>query len=135
MEQQIQPMDVPELPPEKIELFERKFLAGQKPKGWKRWMGLAATNGETVFISPRVVGMSDMEAVLCCGYDATPMVTAYKYVLVPTEWLRRERRLSGAVVQGIRKMVEMSVTEWQKAKLDAEVAKLEEKENEKWQRS
>ena len=72
-------------------------------------MGLAVTNGDRVFISPRVVGMSDMEAVLCCGFDGTPMVTAYKYVLVPTEWLVRERRLSRAVVQGIRKMVETSV--------------------------
>lgn len=60
------------------------------PDGGSCRLAVSVDDGE-VFISPSISGMSDAEAVLCCGYDGEPVHMIKGSAFVRTEWLKSER--------------------------------------------
>ena len=87
-----------------IELFQ--FAPKEKLRGWKSWMGKVAVDDlGRIFLPSLVIGMGAMEAVLCAGFDSTPVVTHKKLVMLPVEWLIKERPECKEVIEKVIKRV------------------------------
>ena len=61
------------------------------PKWWRKKMGVFGWEGDDLFISAFMAGMSETEATVCCAYDGEPLVQTEGTILVREEWARREK--------------------------------------------
>ena len=66
-------------------------------------MGTIGWKGDELYIPAGAAGMSDIEALLCLGYDVTPVCFAGGVLLIPEEWARREKPGRKEVYDAIRK--------------------------------
>lgn len=61
-----------------------------KTPEWQLTSFLDNDTGE-VFLPPGVIGMTEMNAVMCAGYDGTDMLLRKNHVYVSVEWLKQEK--------------------------------------------
>ena len=68
-------------------LFELSTAAGRKTRKC-----LCAYKDGELYASPRLIGMSDCEAMLCVTYDGLRcLMTAKNHVLVSVAWMMKEK--------------------------------------------
>ena len=58
-----------------------------------------------LYASPRLIGMSDVEAMLCATYDGVSCLMAGKHVLVSVAWMIKEKPRMAC---DLRKFVDMA---------------------------
>jgi hypothetical protein len=82
--------------PNKDNIILMRLAPKERPKNFRDWMGLYAVNEDTkeTYFFPQMIGYSRMEALICAGYDGTPVVvTTFKgkqYSFYSYTWLKKE---------------------------------------------
>lgn len=82
---------------EKLDCIVKQFTPKLKVRGWKQHYGAAAKIGDEFFVSPSIIGMNDVEAVLCLSYDSVTMVNYKNHALAPVSWLRENGKTLDAL--------------------------------------
>ena len=67
-------------------VFEISFGCGRK----KKTCVCAYKDGE-LYASPKIIGMSDMYAMMCMGYDALSFTMTEEGLVSPVSWMMKER--------------------------------------------
>jgi len=78
-------------PQNKLLEFSMNIPEEGRTKNFRKFMETIFTDGEQVFVSPRLFGLGDMVAFMACSVDAEPIVNRKNHVYVSTEWLVKER--------------------------------------------
>jgi hypothetical protein len=80
--------------------------SGKRAPKWARSAALAGDG--TVFIPAVVTGRSEMEVLLCAGYDGTQAVLVGKHTYYPADWIAREwpevKELALKIEVGVREL-------------------------------
>lgn len=84
------------------EIVVYDWIPKDKPKGWRKWMGKVATDGEDIYVSSQIGGVSQLAAMI----SGAPCIHVDGQLLVPMKWLERERPDRVAFLTEIRGKIE-----------------------------
>lgn len=67
------------------------FVPDNPPKCWKRKYGAFCWDGDDLYVSPAIAGLSDMGAILFIGAEANGKILQFnEFILVAEKWLYEE---------------------------------------------
>jgi len=71
--------------------FEIRAEAPRKKRQPPRWQRqFAITYDGEIFVSAAISGRSEMEVMLCAGYDGTSCYSSNGHLYFPLDWMERE---------------------------------------------
>jgi myo-inositol-hexaphosphate 3-phosphohydrolase len=72
-----------------MEVFRVENVRGKK--SIPSWARIAIVSDDDVlFVTPAVADISEMTALLCAGWDGTPVINYNEHIYVPADWMKRE---------------------------------------------
>jgi hypothetical protein len=67
------------------------------------WMRQAARDSDgTIYLPPAIAGVSEMEMLLCAGYDGIQAILDGKHAYYPADWIAREFPIAAPTVARIK---------------------------------
>lgn len=76
------------------------FIVGGPGPKWMR-TAYRDDNG-VIFVPPAIAAVSEMEMLLCAGYDGIPALAFGEHVYYPADWVEREFPASAPTIKRIR---------------------------------
>ncbi len=82
-----------------MEWFEVSAGGRKMPK----WLRRAVRDDDgTIFLPAAIAGVSEMEMLLCAGYDGTPAIVDGNHAYYPADWIAREWPIAAPTVVRIK---------------------------------